>query len=234
MRILTFALCLLCFSVSAQNNSINVYPWNPDSDNDNQIGVDDLQSFLTVYGNDFGLPPEPCTYDGTELEDLLTGILSGTIILDSLFWEYELEQTLTYYIIGCPDPVTETAIFSASYMLNVVQIGTNYWQARDNTNSHTIMFEYTPYIGRYAFRISDWDQPQNTLFLDGFFGGTNGGQCMTSQETLPLPDWWYLDDNGLHLVDEEGVHVADTWETYDWLYYANYLHILPYWHYADE
>ena len=74
MRALTVALLFLSFSALAQNNSIHVYPWNPDSDNDNQIGVEDLQSFLTVYGNSFGLPPEPCTYDGTPLEDFFIGL----------------------------------------------------------------------------------------------------------------------------------------------------------------
>ena len=77
MRALTVALFFLSFSALAQNNSIHVYPWNPDSDQDNHIGVEDLQSFLTVYGNDFGLPPEPCTYDGTSIEDFFIGISSG-------------------------------------------------------------------------------------------------------------------------------------------------------------
>jgi hypothetical protein len=235
MRILTFALCLLCFSVSAQNNSINVYPWNPDSDNDNQIGVDDLQSFLTVYGNDFGLPPEPCTYDGTELEDLLTGILTGTIILDSLFFEFELEQTLTYYVIGCPDPVTETATYVSSAMLDDYLSEQDYWYIEGSNPSSGglgFQFEYQPIDGKYKFRLYCWDLFGNNLSSDGFFGG--GGGSLSSHETLPLPDWWYLDENGIHLVDEEGIHISDVWETYDWPYYANYMHILPYWHYADE
>ena len=117
MRILTFALCLLCFSVSAQNNSINVYPWNPDSDNDNQIGVDDLQSFLTVYGNSFGLPPEPCTYDGTELEEWIGNWINGDIIVDSIYVEYEVEDISSFFIAGCPDQVSDTLILSGAYLL---------------------------------------------------------------------------------------------------------------------
>ena len=226
MRILTFALCLLCFSVSAQNNSINVYPWNPDSDNDNQIGVDDLQSFLTVYGNSFGLPPEPCTYDGTELEEFLAGITDGTIILDSIFIEYELQDFSTFYIVGCPEPVTDTVIFSNSALLNDVLFNTGFWQIQGyDSNGWQLFFRFNYDTSNGTYRL----QSQNTAIYalgftnDGFFGYHNS---YTNSTSIPFPEDWYL--------DEEGIHIESGWLEDDWPYYANYLHILPYWHYADE
>ena len=92
----TLLFAALSFGAFSQNNSIHVYPWNPDANQDNEIGMDDLLSFLSVFGEEFGLPPEPCTYDGTPLEELLGGIFSSSIIIDSLFVEYELIDSNTY------------------------------------------------------------------------------------------------------------------------------------------
>ena len=52
---------------------------------------DDLLDFLPVFGDEFGNPPEPCDYDGTPLEELIS-VIDGTIILDSIFIEYEIED----------------------------------------------------------------------------------------------------------------------------------------------
>ena len=51
MRILTFALCFLCFSVSAQIDWD--FPYNPDSDNDGYIYSEDLLDLLSVYGQEY-------------------------------------------------------------------------------------------------------------------------------------------------------------------------------------
>ena len=37
-----------------------------------------------------------------------------------MFIEYEFEDVSTYYVLGCPDPVTDTLIFSNSVMLENV------------------------------------------------------------------------------------------------------------------
>ena len=42
---------------------------------------------------------------------------------------------------------------------------------------------------------------------------------------MPFPEEWFL--------NEEGIHIESGWDENDWVYYANYLHILPYWHYAE-
>jgi hypothetical protein len=228
MRILTFALFFLSFSALAQNNSINVYPWNPDSDNDNQIGVDDLQSFLTVYGNSFGLPPEPCTYDGTPLEELLGGIFSSSIIIDSLFVEYELIDSNTYYIAGCPNPITETIVFADAVILTpngfnnaggfgYEMTGSSY----GGYNQFKIFFEGS--TGEYQFRLGFGGLNTLGFVSDGFFGSSTSS---TDWVNIPLPSDWY--------IDEDGFHFESAWGEEDWAYYANYLHILPYWHYADE
>ena len=222
MRILTFVLCLLCFSVSAQNNSINVYPWNPDSDQDNHIGVEDLQSFLTVYGNDFGLPPEPCTYDGTSIEDFFIGIHSGEVILDSIYIEYKLEDVSNYYIEGCPDEVTDTIVFvwnnmdTSPYLWNYA----NYY--RFSFGQLHIYYYYNPQTGQYTIEYTNYLLNDLGFTGDGFFGSYNASSGNT---VLPWPDSWVYDENGISIE----MPSDDVWTDY-----ANYLHILPYWHYADE
>ena len=126
--LLTVLFAALSFSAFSQNNAIHVYPWNPDANQNNNIGADDLLPFLSVFGEEFGLPPEPCTYDGTPLEELMFGILDGSIILDSIFMEYELEDITTYYPIGCPDQVTDTLIFNKTALLTEFSLQSGYWR----------------------------------------------------------------------------------------------------------
>ena len=97
---MTLMALAFAFTAGAQGTTIHEYPWNPDSNNDNLIGVDDLLDFLPVFGDEFGNPPEPCDYDGTPLEEFDISVLDGTIILDSIFVEYEIEDTGTYFLPG--------------------------------------------------------------------------------------------------------------------------------------
>jgi hypothetical protein len=223
MRALTVALFFLSFSALAQNNSINVYPWNPDSDNDNQIGVEDLQSFLTVYGNSFGLPPEPCTYDGTELEELISGFINETIILDSLFFEYELEDISTYYIAGCPQPITQELVFVNSAMLhNSANSSSYFFIGGDDIYGEysQIRFWFDADDGNYEVTFRSDALTSLGFVNDGFFSSSMAG---TGQVNIPFPSSWFMNENGIELY----------W-AWGWTTYANYLHILPYWHYADE
>jgi len=80
--LVTLLFAALSFNAFSQNNAIHVYPWNPDANQDNEIGMGDLLPFLSVYGEEFGLPPEPCTYDGTALEEYIAGRLDGSIVLE--------------------------------------------------------------------------------------------------------------------------------------------------------
>jgi hypothetical protein len=234
MRILTFVLCLLCFSVSAQNNSINVYPWNPDSDNDNQIGVDDLQSFLTVYGNEFGLPPEPCTYDGTEFEDWVVGVLNQEIILDSIFFDFTILDTTTYYVVGCPDPITEDAEFHNYGML--------YYEAPGSDGLFECVGEgaYGHYARFYMFFLSEYGEYRMrlqinsvpSLFDDGLFWVYNQGLFENPTMYLPFPENFGFDIDG-HILAPWMIPGNDSFSVGVFLH-GNELTLIPYWHYADE
>jgi hypothetical protein len=225
-HLMTLMALVVAVTAGAQGTTIHEYPWNPDSNNDNLIGINDLLDFLPVFGDEFGLPPEPCDYDGTPLEDLVIGIADGSIVLDSMFIEYELEDVSTYYILGCPDPVTDSLIFANAAMLQSIFLESSYWQlSGDDSYSQSLYFTFIWNLeaGTYQFGLQSNSLQQLGFSDDGFFNGVHFAN--TSYSPIPFPESWYL--------DEEGIHIESGWDEVGWPYYANYLHILPYWHYAE-
>ena len=223
---MTLLALVVAVTAGAQGTTIHEYPWNPDWNNDNFVGSSDLTGFLSAFGSEFGNPPEPCDYDGTPLEDLVIGIADGSIVLDSMFIEYELEDVSTYYVLGCPDPVTDTLTFSNSVMFNDGStFSSSEWQVQGWDSYGSIMrfhFHYNTSSGTYWFHLRTNAIYELGFINDGFFGGY---QSSTENSPIPFPEGWYL--------DEEGIHIESGWDEGDWPYYATYLHILPYWHYAE-
>ena len=222
----TLLFAALSFSAFSQNNSIHVYPWNPDANHNNSIGADDLLPFLSVYGEEFGLPPEPCTYDGTALEEYIAGRLDGSIVLDSMYIEYEVEDVSTYFPPGCPNAVTDTIVFSNSVTLFPYASNSDVdCHGHDSYGADFFFYiYYQAQYGSYAIKLLNTVFGSGGLDFDGFFGSNNSSD--SPYVNLPFPEDWYL--------DEEGIHIDSGWDEGDWVYYANYIHILPYWHYADE
>jgi hypothetical protein len=50
-HLMTAFACLFIMNMSAQTD----WPWNPDADSDNIIGVEDLMALLTVFDSEFVL-----------------------------------------------------------------------------------------------------------------------------------------------------------------------------------
>ena len=227
-HLMTLMALVVAVTAGAQGTTIHEYPWNPDSNNDNLIGVDDLLDFLPVFGDEFGNPPEPCDYDGSSLEELLFGAVDGSIVIDSIFIEFELEDIHSYYLTGCPNLITDTLIFANSFMTNTAYVSPNNALHSSTTddygNNGAFDFYWWNQTGTYWIVIDSFSLVQLGFISDGFFGGNSSGSN-TNQVALPFPSDWYLDANGIHF--------DETWQTSDWAYYANYLHILPYWHYAE-
>ena len=225
-HLMTLIALVVAVTAGAQGTTIYEYPWNPDSNNDNLIGVDDLLDFLPVFGDEFGLPPEPCDYDGSSFEDLMIGVADGTIILDSMFIEYELEDISTYYILGCPEPTTDTLVFVNSVMLVTQNLQPHSWfitGTDDYGYYNYYQFNFNLTNGYYEIGMGCNALYYMDILNDGFFGGAQNAYTESTQ--LPLPSDWSLDGTG--------IHIDSGWNEQDYPYYANYLHILPYWHYAE-
>ena len=109
---MTLMALVVAVTAGAQGTTIHEYPWNPDSNNDNLIGINDLLDFLPVFGDEFGNPPEPCDYDGTPLEEC-----GGKVWFDSSWiqcsFEYDL-KTFDIFSLDVLSNVTDTLYFSNS------------------------------------------------------------------------------------------------------------------------
>ena len=224
-HLMTLIALVVAVTAGAQNNLGNCIecPYNPDFDHDYFVGTEDLMGFLASFGSQFNNPPEPCDYDGTPLEELMAGITNGDIILDSIFIEYEVSDVSTYFEIGCPDPVTDTIVLSNTAMLTGFYQAAAKWymQGPDDYGSQVrFTFEWALGEGLYKFGCKSWGLESYTN--EGFFGNYNSA---TEWTAIPFPDSWFMDENGIDL---------DDWsESQGWVAYTNYLHILPYWHYAE-
>ena len=66
-KLLTLVLAAACFAASAQVD----FPWNPDSNGDGEIGVDDLLGMLGSFGEPWELP-SPDQWASTTVQNLLS------------------------------------------------------------------------------------------------------------------------------------------------------------------
>ena len=227
---MTLMALVVAVTAGAQGTTIHEYPWNPDSNNDNLIGINDLLDFLPVFGDEFGNPPEPCDYDGTNLENLIGHIFAGEVVIDSIFIEYEVEDVGNYFIAGCPEEQTDTLIFAESVMLGAGYFNTaggygiTCQGVSDYGGYSLLKIYFDGSSGGYQWKLVAGSLSILGFSSDGFFGAGSAG-AQTSFESIPFPEEWYL--------DEEGIHIESGWDEGDWPYYANYLHILPYWHYVE-
>ena len=226
-HLLTAIACCLVVACFGQGTAIHEYPWNPDWNNDNFVGSSDLTGFLSAFGSEFGNPPEPCDYDGTPLEEFLFGVLNGTIVLDSMFIEFELEQISSYYIGGCPDPIIDTVSFADYCMMRNFEIAQNvgeWWIWGYDPYGHEVQFlhSFDGANGQSRVRLICQAIYDLGFSQDGFF---DPYYAWTDYVSLPFPSSWEMNENGIFL--------HNAWGSDDWPYYANYMHILPYWHYAE-
>ena len=88
-HIFSISLCFLALSLSAQ---IDNFPFNPDSDYDGSIGIEDLMAMLSNYGQEFELPDYNEWAVGT-MYNLLEYNDSLELIADSLS---ALQSQLSY------------------------------------------------------------------------------------------------------------------------------------------
>jgi hypothetical protein len=223
---MTLLALVVAVTSGAQGTSIHEFPWNPDWNNDNQIGSSDLTGFLSVFGSEFGSPPDQCNYEGTTLENL---IIAGCypdgfegFVLDSIFMEYSFENTETYYLPGCPESVTDTIYYQNQIMMTEWissgggtsllygyppnGIGYNRWQ-----------FTFDEEYGKYYIYFEE--NITSAMNLNSAFPGSPlGNPALDSELPIDTSQLW-LDDSGLNFCC-----------------YADYvleMVIIPYWHYAE-
>jgi hypothetical protein len=111
-------------------------------------------------------------------------------------------------------------------MLNLFHLSSAYWYIQGlDSYGQEIQFRlrFHPSTGQYEIKLHSAAIMNLGFVADGFYGYS--WWATSSLVEIPFPEDWYL--------DEEGIHIESGWGAEDWPYYANYLHILPYWHYAE-
>ena len=226
-HLMTLLALVVAVTAGAQGTAIHEYPWNPDWDNDNFVGSSDLTGFLSAFGSEFGNPPEPCDYDGTPFEEWWGQVFSGDITIDSIFIELQLVDSAVVFSPGCPDPTLEVVEYVFAEWMTTTEMGTTpFGQPSLLVFGHGLSF-YFAFDGSSGVYLVYTHFSQLTALGftgDGLFGG-NPSTWVPNASTLPFPEGWFL--------DEDGIHLESGWTENHWPYYANYLHILPYWHYSE-
>ena len=90
-NLFTLLLTAVCFTASSQVE----FPWNPDSNGDGEIGVDDLLGMLASFGEPWALP-DPTVWAGETVMDLL----AFEEELDSIAMAQQVESSNIQEAIG--------------------------------------------------------------------------------------------------------------------------------------
>lgn len=221
LRTLLFSILAL----SAALAQAQEMPYNPDVNADDLIGVEDVLGVLTLYGNELMQPDLQCDYEGTDFEELIVGVIDGSIILDSVYVEYLILDTLTYYTPGCPDLMIDPLVLERSYMM--LPSGFSY--------SGNLIYHYMS-VNHFGF---------TRQHIISYSGGNNGFvMYLRDYEVGDLPgysDYSYMSDGeetsfilpfpSEFTIDEDGFHCFG--RPYDFANGAEYFRAIPFWHVAE-
>jgi hypothetical protein len=205
-------------------------PYNPDANGDDFVGVDDVLGVLGVYDTALMQPDLQCDYEGTDFEQMIIGLIEGTLILDSVYVEYLLFDTATYFTPGCPDEVVEPIVLERSYMLTQPNNGIY------NNGLFVAKVMGQNVLGFWRQMELAYNGMDNTFELaicdseiDNLMPSL--GQCSwwhsnnSSGLQLPFPENWTIDEDGIQVSWEDQ---PDIWTTN-----AEHFRIIPFWHEAE-
>jgi len=120
LSLLFASIWITAFSLTATAQSLN-YPYNPDSDTDENIGTPDLLTLLSVFGSEF--LPDPIAIDSLTLEEYLQ-LLQQSIAAAN----YALDAIPSPECDPC-DGLSEVTFGTTTYP--VVPIGCECWFAKN-------------------------------------------------------------------------------------------------------
>jgi len=200
-------------------------PYNPDSNGDNMVGSGDLLTFLTFYGNELIQSDLTCDYEGTELEQLFGGLFDQSLVLDSVYLEYLLLDSVETFLPGCPDPVTIETVLSRGIILTQIiysfNQGPNYYIYADSNYLgyfRRVQLIFNNETGHYSLTVIDnevsslFPYSNNSYWL----GGSNGIIQM------PFPGDWALGIDGIQVNWLEG-----------WVSNCEHFRLIPFWSVAE-
>lgn len=223
-----FTLLTLAISFTGVGQQM---PYNPDANGDDFVGVDDVLGVLGVYDTALMQPDLQCDYEGTDLEQLFGGIFAGSLILDSLYIEYLLIDSVLTYLPECPAPVTVETVLARSYMLQINGPYTTSSGLELNSNtdylgySRNLDITFNNLNGIFNLRLHD-DEVYSLTSYTHYWAYTNSdttGTGCTQGSSLPFPEYWTLNDDGMAL----------TYCPNYWVSNAEIFRLIPFWHEAE-
>ena len=199
-------------------------PYNPDANGDDFVGVDDVLGVLGVYDTALMQPDLQCDYEGTELEEFIGGVFEGSLVLDSVYVEYLLLDTIETYLPGCPDPVDIDIVLERSYMIDAFNLVSESTYDRITGTllllNHYRHFSMSFYDnGTYNIGLQD-----NEVAAITQFGSVSGWEHENLNAIpIPFPSSWGINDDGIQV----------TWNHVDWIAHCQYFRLIPFWHEAE-
>jgi len=208
------------FSVSAQQFSP---PWNPDADDNGSIGAADVLATLSVYGNEWGVNTSlTCDYVPSDSEQWFLDVLTGEVIIDSLFFQQIQLTSTEVFVIGCPEPVIDTLVIEQTTWLFPYNIGLEYPLVyfEDNTS---------PNEG-FAFCGMGFSQGEYSFYLEA----QPANSSSIENAGFPFDSWWehntQLPFGSGFILNESGID-GDMWNSPN--DYVQFIQLIPYWHYDE-
>lgn len=220
----------LLLVMTAVSGGAQSMPYNPDANDDGYITSPDLLSFLPLFGSQVGVDSSlTCDYDGTPFESFVVGVITEEIVLDSVYVEYLIRDTLTYFTPGCPDLVVEPLVLERAFFItdaffNSTSIG---YQAKVKTTlfgyERECSVTYRETDNTYVLTLIDFEVGQLPNYgWDGYWDDLSTSD-ITAHLPLPFPDFWFIDEDGFQI----------DWRATSWIGACEYFRLLPYWHYAE-
>ena len=227
MKLLTTLFSgLVTFAAVAQQ-----MPYNPDSNGDDFVGVDDVLGVLGLYDSALIQSDLTCNYEGTEFEQLIGGLIAGDLVLDSIYVEYSLTDSDQVFLPECPDPVWLETVLERGYMLQANSLTTSATDVRVSSYlsylgySREIDLRFTPGNGKFTLRFYDVEIQALTSFSNTYYewdSDTTDVYC-SADATLPFLESWTLNEDGMNL----------SYCPQSWMAQAEHFRVIPFWHEAE-
>ena len=197
-------------------------PYNPDSNGDDLIGATDLISVLGLYNTLMVDTSLTCDYEGTNFEEWFTGFYNQSLVLDSVYVEYLLIDSVLTFFAGCPNPVFIETVLERSFIIPI--------QYSDFSGSeHTVQGQvqylgmsrnfvtfFNPGNGKYTCWVGDFEIQELTEFeAYSYWSGES--------ISLPFPEYWSLDEDGVQI----------DWSPSSWAANCEHFRLIPYWSEAE-
>ena len=229
MRHLTILLALfLAYEASGQ---AFYFPVNHDSDNNGNIGVADLMSLLSLFGEDVGLESELSfpEYPFDDFEQMIYDMWDEELVLDSIYFHYRVEGLHSWYPAGVPELVTDSIIYEREVTMYPNNPHAYYPPGGSlhliaNLEGCQIRFWFTRTGngGEYRINIADCTATSQYLQSIGFLS-----------TEFPMDHTWHIEDgldSSIWSMDDEGWHFnPGVWGNNSVLPFTVF-ECIPYWH----